>query len=91
MRKSKNQLFIWFTYLNMRGIISDTPIKGKKVRELAGWYDKEEEIWCSKLGLDNRESCVITFASKSKKEVEIFLKGAKALRKILAVILKEQI
>ncbi len=60
--------------VNLAGVWSNTPIRGKFHSSLDCWYDRSGNLTADKLGLVVKDG-ITTFASTSKTEVEIWLSG----------------
>jgi hypothetical protein len=68
---------VWGIGINLNGPWAAKPFRLIYDYELDEWYDKAGDLGVKKLGV-HRHYGVITFASESKHEVEIFIAGMKA-------------
>ena len=82
---SKKKEFIWGTIVNLGGGLRfDTPQKFYKSNYSHFWYMTNRNDSIKGEGLyKDPDYGFITFGSKDKHEVEIFIMGAKSLRDIL--------
>jgi len=71
---------IWMIGINLNGLWDDKPIKGKWNPDLLCWYDKSGDFGVDTVGLDERDGYLM-FSSYNKKEVELFILGAKSISK----------
>ena len=68
---------VWGIGINLNGPWATKPFRLTYDDELDEWYDKAGNLSVKKLGV-HRHYGIITFASESKHEVEIFIAGIKA-------------
>jgi hypothetical protein len=73
---------VWMNGINLAGLWSPRPLRGTYEANLREWYWRGN-LSVSRLGLDVRQSGITTFASESKREVEIFTLGAWAVMREL--------
>lgn len=64
----------WFNGLNLSGLWFRKPKRGYWDKNLHEWYDKSGDFSAEVLGLDMQHGHA-TFASESKKEVELWTLG----------------
>lgn len=64
---------VWMAGSNLKGLWSAKPIIGKLQENW--WWDSSGNLYVSKLGLHTPTFDSVTFASVSKKEVEIWISG----------------
>jgi hypothetical protein len=71
---------IWFITINLYGLSSKRPMRGYWDLTNKRWWDKTGNIGVNSLGLFISESKqLITFASKDKHKVALFVQGARAM------------
>lgn len=71
---------IWMIGINLNGLWNNKPMKGIWTEGLHCWYDKSGNFDVNKVGFDIYDGCV-TFSSYNKKDVEIFILGARSISK----------
>ena len=80
MKSNDKKKPVWFIGINLNGMWRKTPYRGYWDEELQRWCDSSGSFDAKKIGLySSKNSYCITFASHDKKDVEIFMQGAKAL------------
>ena len=85
MSKPKDKC--WMAGSNLAGLWSDKPICGYKDPESFDWYDRGGNLNVSRMGLDARDQRCVTFASKEKRDVELWISGwMVAMRQVLSRI-----
>jgi hypothetical protein len=70
----------WMIGINLNGLWDNKPIKGTWLGDLNSWYDESGNFNVDKIGLDERDGYLM-FSSYNKKDVELFLLGAKSISK----------
>lgn len=71
---------IWMIGINLNGMWNNKPIEAKWNSEFRCWYDKSGNFDVDTIGLDERDGCLM-FSSYNKKDVELFILGAKSISK----------
>ncbi len=66
---------IWGIGSGFDGIWGKEPIKFYYDNEVDCWFSDGEDFLIENIGLDQKDRGGVTFSSKSKKEVEFFIKG----------------
>ncbi len=69
---------IWFIGINLNGLWDKKAMQGIWDETLKSWWHKGGNFNCYKIGLDISKKIII-FASYDKKDVDNFIKGAKAI------------
>ena len=81
MAKKKYDGIVWLAMMNLSGLFSNRPIRCKPVSERypdgEGWYNERKDIDVDQLGESGSDGYV-TFASRDKDEVQIWIDGAMA-------------
>lgn len=87
--------YIWIAGINLSGLWHKIPIKAVYNSSLHQWYDCSGDFGVNKLGLDsNRRDGygellpIITFASTSESEVQIWIDGVLSSFKLLNMWIK---
>lgn len=73
---------VWAAKVNLGGLYKLNPLRCTWDKELNCWWGDDGNFEVRKLGLDAQDLC-ITFASKSKTEVAIWLLGATSVMSLL--------
>lgn len=73
---------VWVAAVNLSGLWWETPHEFSRLEDIDGWWSKNGEFSVDKLGVDVKPN-IVTFSSKNKKDVELWLSGARAYRYIL--------
>lgn len=73
---------IWMIGINLNGLWDNKPIEGIWNKELKCWYDKSGNFSVDIIGFDERDSYLM-FSSYNKKDVELFILGARSLGKLI--------
>jgi len=71
--------------VNWSGLWNIIPMVGIHNTELNEWYDLSGNCSVRKLGLDTQGG-LVTLASKTRGEVEVFIAGARAMGKMISRI-----
>ena len=74
---------VWAAEVNLNGLCNRKPVRCTYNEELLSWWDKTGNLEVTSLGMVQR-SGYVEFASKSRKEVEIWIEGALAILWVLA-------
>lgn len=74
----------WMAGINLAGLWSNKPIRGYFNADHENYWDRTGNLNVETVGEDSRVSGnLITFASKDKREVEIWLHGANSVMELL--------
>ena len=77
---------VWGAFVNLNGLYSQKPLRGYWNKNLECWWGDKGEIEFNMLGVEIR-GAVTSFASYNKKDVEVFIEGAKSIQMILKNLL----
>lgn len=80
--KKKQPNKLWAIAFNKNGFWFKKPVKVTFHSSLQEYFDETGNIDIFRTGLDEEAFPTIRFASKSKKEVEVFMEGVKAAIKL---------
>jgi len=79
---------IWGAFVNLNGLYSQRPIRGYWHVTHRCWWTKDGNLEFTQLGITRTKNWPGTaFASYNKKDVEMFIEGAKAMQRILKNLL----